>query len=143
MEWRKVKLFKYLLSQTLKKNIYLYFRPIDSWKNYFGQDFISCDAEFVQLSSIFANRKIVIYSVMDCEVRDQVVDPHLDCECGQETPNEPPLYFLHYDDIHFASPHYQSIRPKPNFNIKLPTRVNNLVQNVTEDEEVSKFSKCI
>ena len=93
-------------------------------------EFISCDAEFVQLSSIFANRKIVIYSVMDCEVRDQVIDPHFDCNCGLETPNEPPLYLMHYDDVHFINPHYQSIRPKPNNNIKLPMIVNNLQQNV-------------
>ena len=72
----------------------------------------------------------MIYSVMDSEVRDQVIDPHLDCEWGQETSNNPPLYFLHYDDIHFANPHYQSIWPKPNFNVKLPTRVNNLIRNM-------------
>ena len=67
---------------------------------------------------------------MDTENRDQIIDPHMDCECGKESPNEPPLYLLHYDDVHFINPHYQSIRPKPNNNIKLPMRVNNLQRNV-------------
>ena len=76
---------------------------------------------------------------MDNDLRDQVIDPHMDCECGQDTPNEPPLYLLHYDDIHFINPHYQSIRPKPNFNIKLPKRVNNLLRN----EQVCIFKKYL
>ena len=71
---------------------------------------------------------------MDSEDRDEVIDPHLDCDCGQDTPNEPPLYLLHYDDVHFGSPHYQSIRPKPNFTIRLPTRVNNLQRNVPSEQ---------
>ena len=71
---------------------------------------------------------------MDNELRDQVIDPHMDCECGQDSPNEPPLYLLHYDDIHFFSGHYQSIRPKPNSNIRLPTRVNNLVRNRPQEQ---------
>ena len=67
---------------------------------------------------------------MDTENRDQIIDPHMDCECGIESPNEPPLYLLQYDDVHFRNPHYQSIRPKPNNNIKLPMRDNNLQRNV-------------
>ena len=67
---------------------------------------------------------------MDTENRDQIIDPHMDCECGKESPNEPPLYLLHYDDVHFINPHYHSIRPKPNNNIKLPMIVNNLQRNV-------------
>ena len=81
----------------------------------------------------------MIYSVMDNELRDQIIDPHMDCECGQDSPNEPPLYLLHYDDIHFLSGHYQSIRPRPNFNIKLPSRVNNLLRN----EQVCIFKKYL
>ena len=115
-------------------NVVSYSRTKDSWKNYFSQDYIFCDAEFVQLTSLAVNRRIVIYSVMDNELRDQVIDPHLDCNCGQETPNEPPLYMLHYDDIHFLSGHYQSIRPKPNSNIRLPARVNNLVRNQPQEQ---------
>ena len=72
---------------------------------------------------------------MDSEERDQVIDPHFDCNCGLETPNEPPLYLMHYDDVHFINPHYQSIRPKPNCNIRLPTRINNLVRSRTEPQQ--------
>ena len=67
---------------------------------------------------------------MDTENRDQIIDPHMDCECGKESPNDPPLYLLHYDDVHFINPHYQSIRLKPNNNIKLSMRVNTLQRNV-------------
>ena len=71
---------------------------------------------------------------MDSEERDQVIDPHLDCKCGKNSPMEPPLYLLHYDDISFLNPHYQSIRPKPNFNIKLPKRVNNLIRSQPQEQ---------
>ena len=79
--------------------------------DHFSQDHIFCENEFILLTSILLNRKIQIYSVMDKDARDKIINPHEACGCGTETPNEP-LYLLYYEDAHFYSPHYQSIRPK-------------------------------
>ena len=81
---------------------------------------------------------------MDSEERDQVIDPHFDCNCGLDTPNKPTLYLMHYDDVHFFNSYYQSIRPKPKCNVTLPTRINNLV-GTQPQEQVSmyKFKKYL
>ena len=91
--------------------MYIYFRSVESWKNHFSQDFIFVEQIFIQLASVVLNRKIKIYSVIDKESRDRTIDPHENCSCGLEAPAEP-LYFLYFEDAHFISPHYQSIRPK-------------------------------
>ena len=64
---------------------------------------------------------------MDKESRDRTIDPHENCSCGLEAPAEP-LYFLYFEDAHFISPHYQSIRPKsapivPDITISPPTPI--------------------
>ena len=48
---------------------------------------------------------------MDNETRDRLIHPHEACNCGKETPEEP-LYLLFFEETHFVSPHYMSIRPK-------------------------------
>ena len=86
-------------------------RSIASWIEHFSKNYIFCEQIFIQLTSIALNRKIKIYSVKDKENRDRLIDPHEQCGCGMKAPNEP-LYLLYFEDVHFASPHYQSIRPK-------------------------------
>ena len=90
---------------------FLNYRSIKSWKEHFSQNNVFCEEEIIQLASIFLNRKIKIFSVMDAERRDRVIYPHKDCNCGIETPEEP-FYLLFYEEAHFISPHYESIRPK-------------------------------
>ena len=86
-------------------------RSVESWKTHFSQDYIFVEQIFIQLASVVLNRKVKIYSVMDKVSRDRTIDPHENCGCGQQAPDSP-LYFMYYEDAHFHSPHYQSIRPK-------------------------------
>ena len=92
---------------------------ISDWIERCSQNYIFSDEIFVQLASIALNRKIKIYSVMDKANRDRTIEPHADCSCGMQTPNEP-LYLLYFEDAHFRSPHYQSIRPKSESNSSHP-----------------------
>ena len=89
----------------------------------FFQDYIFCANEFIVLTSNLLNRKIQIYSVMDKTVRDKTIIPHEACGCNKETPEEP-LYLLYYEDAHFLSPHYQSIRPMHGVNPQVRILIN-------------------
>ena len=86
-------------------------RSIASWIEHYSKNYIFSEQIFIQLTSIALNRKIKLYSVKDKENRDRIIDPHEHCGCGMKAPSEP-LYLLYFEDAHFASPHYQSIRPK-------------------------------
>ena len=49
---------------------------------------------------------------MNGQARKIELLPHEDCGCGIELPEYEPFSMLYYEETHFASPHYQSIRPK-------------------------------
>ena len=75
-----------------------------------------CDQNFIQLVSIYFNRKIIIFPVFPQNECDRnIIDPHDNCNCGEQVDESTtPFSLLYYEETHFVSAHYQSIRPKPN-----------------------------
>ena len=55
---------------------------------------------------------------MEGPVRKIEILPHGDCNCGTEMPDYLPFSMLYYEETHFATPHYQSIRPKQEIQIR-------------------------
>ena len=71
---------------------------------------------------------IMIYILISWNI-DKVtmyIKPHTNCNCGMQAPSEP-LYLLYFEDAHFRSPHYQSIRPKGESNSSHPQQVINQI----------------
>ena len=97
---------------------------VQDWMEKFSQPGIFPEQEFLQLASIFLNRKFVLYPVnphynTNGGLPNKIeIFPHKDCECGQKTPEEvQPFTMLYYEETNFVDPHYQSIRPLKSKNI--------------------------
>ena len=65
-----------------------------------------CDHVFIQLASLFLNKKIIIIPVLG---KTQIeISPQI----GLQTAIMESYYVLYYSEAQFHTPHYQSIRPK-------------------------------
>ena len=95
---------------------------IEAWMEKFSQNYVFPEQEFIQMASTFLNRKIDLYPVnpydMDGPVQKIEIFPHKDCGCGMDMPDYLPFSMLYYEETHFATPHYQSIRPKQEIQIR-------------------------
>ena len=92
---------------------------VQDWVGKFSQPYIFPEQEFIQLASIFLNRKFVLYPVNPYYTNGPPnkieIFPHKDCGCGQKTPEDVrPFTMLYYEETNFVDPHYQSIRPLKN-----------------------------
>ena len=82
------------------------------WIEKFSQPYVFPEQEFIQIASVFLNRKIVLYPVdpYNANPRKIEISPHENCGCGLEAPDEA-FTMLYYEETNFVSPHYQSIFP--------------------------------
>ena len=97
--------------------------PVKEWVKTYSQVGAYVGQEFLQLASIYLNRKIILYPVNpvanenDQEANRNVnkieIFPHEDCNCGIESTNHEPITLLYYEETNFVTPHFQSIRPIP------------------------------
>ena len=65
-----------------------------------------CDHVFIQLASLFLNKKIIIIPVLG---KTQI---EISPQNGLQTAIMESYYVLYYSEAQFHTPHYQSIRPK-------------------------------
>ena len=81
---------------------------IEDWMKRMKKDGCYCDQVFLQLTSLYLNREIIIIPALGTTQIE--ISPHH--SSLRETKRREPFHVLYFSETHFASPHYQSIRPK-------------------------------
>ena len=84
-----------------------------------------CDENFMQVCSEILRRRLV-FIMIPKEVGDNGTGLK---EIMPQTHSGSPLYLLHFSDTHFASPHFQSVRP-----------INDTVSSLVQRRTIRIFS---
>ena len=77
------------------------------WQNRMARVGVEVDHVFIQIASELLGREIVLYPVITEEGQQDRVTISPSSQTNHE-----PYHILLYDEAHFASPHYQSVRPQ-------------------------------
>ena len=95
---------------------------IEDWMKHMKKDGCYCDQVFLQLTSLYLNREIIIIPALGTTQIE--ISPHHSSLKLRETKRRDPFHVLYFSETHFSSPHYQSIRPKNGKNLSTLLKSN-------------------